>query len=164
MSNRFALLLAVFLAFAPCATAAATPGDGPHGYDWAIGTWSCHNALPSAIGGPSKQTLTVARTAAGPIMYRAVAAGFDNTWYNVYVAKTKSWTSPFIVSDGSYGSESTSQTGNKIVWTGTAYDASGKATRIRDTDAVGNGKFADLGEYMSGGRWKTQYSLTCMKE
>lgn len=164
MRNRFALFLTACLGLAPCATAAATPGDGPHGYDWALGTWSCHNALPSPMGGPAKQTLTVTRTAAGPLVYHAVGIGFDNIWYNVYVPKTKSWTSPVIISDGTYGSESSAQTGRKIVWTGVAYSASGKATRIRDTYAIGNEKYADLGEYLSGGTWKTQYSVTCTKE
>src|SRR5690349_11117835 len=62
--------------------AASTYGVGPHGYDWALGTWSCHNAMPSSMGGPATQTLTVTR-AAGAIMYHATGPNFDNTWYNV---------------------------------------------------------------------------------
>ncbi len=168
--KRFLLAVASgILLAAPCvARAAMTPmasstyGAGPHGYDWAIGTWSCRNAMPSPMGGPAKQMLTVTR-ANGVLMYHDIGTNFDQTWYNVYVPGTKSWTSPFVVSDGTYGTESTSQTGKKIVWTGTAYLPSGKSMRVRDTDAIGNGKYADLGEYLSGGSWKTQYSVTCTK-
>ncbi|MEO6835668.1 MAG: hypothetical protein ABI231_07175 [Candidatus Tumulicola sp.] len=170
MKQLLWLVASVTLIVAPCATqaamtpmAASTYGAGPHGYDWALGAWSCRNALPSPMGGPSKQTLNVTRANGGAIMYHATGEGFDNTWYTAYVPSSKSWVSPFIVANGTYGSESTSQTGRKIVWLGTAYDASGKSVRVRDTYAIGNGKYGDLGEYMSGGTWKTQYTVTCMK-
>lgn len=139
-------------------------GAGPSGYDWAVGTWTCTNAIPSAMGGPSTQTLTVSKTSSGAIMYHATGANFDNTWYNVYVPKTKSWTSPFIVADGTYGTESTSQSGAKIVWTGTATDATGKSMPVRDTNAFSGSKYTDLGEYQSGGAWKAQYKISCTKQ
>ena len=110
--KRFLLAVASgILLAAPCvARAAMTPmasstyGAGPHGYDWAIGTWSCRNAMPSPMGGPAKQMLTVTR-ANGVLMYHDIGTNFDQTWYNVYVPGTKSWTSPFVVSDGTYGTE-----------------------------------------------------------
>lgn len=170
MKRILPFLTLATLIVAPCAAPAASGpmsatmyGAGPHGYDWAIGSWSCTNAMPSPMGGPSKQMLTVTPTKAGAILYRATGANFDNSWYNIYVPSNNSWVSPFIVSNGTYGTESTSQSGKKIVWTGTAYDSSGKSMRVRDTDAIGVGKYADLGEVESGGRWKTQYSVTCMK-
>ncbi|MGC1381894.1 MAG: hypothetical protein WA814_12830 [Candidatus Baltobacteraceae bacterium] len=142
----------------------STYGAGPHGYDWAIGTWTCTNTVPSAMGGPTNTTLTVVRTNNGALLYRSVGTNFDNTWYNVYLPKTKSWVSPFILADGSYGTESTAQTGGKIVWTGTAFDAaSGKTMAIRDTNTIGTTKYGDLGEYRSHGAWKTQYEVTCTK-
>lgn len=156
------------IVFAPCATQASpmnatTYGAGPHGYDWAIGTWTCTNATPSPMGGPSTQTLTVTRTNSGAILYHATGQSFDNVWYDVYQPSTKSWVSPFILANGSYGTESTSQTGKKIVWVGMAFDASGKSMHIRDTNTIGTGKYNDLGEYQSGGAWKTQYNVTCTK-
>jgi hypothetical protein len=139
-------------------------GAGPHGYDWAIGTWSCTNGMPSPMGGPTNTTLTVTRTNGGAIMYRSVGTNFDNSWYNVYVAKSKSWVSPFIVADGSYGTEATSQTGKKIVWTGTAVDgSSGKTMKIRDTNVIFEKRYTDLGEYWSAGAWKAQYNVTCVR-
>jgi hypothetical protein len=144
--------------------AASVYGAGPHGYDWAIGTWSCTNSVPSPMGGPSSTTLTVARTNGGAIYYRATGTNFDNSWYNVYVPKTKSWVSPFILADGSYGTESTTMTGKKIVWTGTAFDSSsGKSVPIRDTNTISATKYSDLGEMQSGGTWKTQYNVSCTK-
>ena len=170
MKRVFSVATLVFTALAPCAAAAASApmsasayGAGPHGYDWAIGTWSCTNSMPSPMGGPNTQTLTVTRTNGGAIFYHAVGQNFDNSWYNVYQPKTKSWVSPFILADGSYGTESTSQTGKKIVWIGMAVDASGKSMHIRDTNTISATKYADLGEYQSGGAWKEQYNVSCTK-
>ncbi len=159
----------VALALVPCAAqsqmmAKSMYGAGPHGYDWAVGTWSCTNAMPSPMGGPTKTTLTVMRTSAGAIFYRSTGTNFDNSWYNVYVPSKKMWVSPFILADGSYGTESTNQTGAKIVWTGSAYDGdSGKSMQIRDTNTIGPTKYSDLGEFRSGSTWKMQYNVTCTK-
>jgi hypothetical protein len=169
MKKVFAqLLLAASVVAVPCAAqsqmmSSSTPGAGPHGFDWAVGTWSCTNAMPSAMGGPSHQSLAVTRTNGGAIMYHVSAANFDNTWYNVYVAKTKTWWSPFIISDGSYGTESSSSGGKKMVWVGTSTNASGTSMPIRDTVTYSMTKTTDLGEYKSGGSWKEQYNVTCMK-
>lgn len=154
---------------APCAalsqtmTSATAIGVGPSGFDWAVGTWTCTNAMPSPMGGPATQTLTVSKTNGGAIMYHAVGDSFDNTWYNVYVPATKSWVSPFIINDGTYGTESTSQTGSKIVWTGSATDPKGNKLQVRDTNVVTAAKYTDLGEVQSGGTWKPQYKMSCTK-
>lgn len=165
--KRF-LLSFVLTAFVlvPCAVRSqtmnpSTIGVGPNGFDWAVGTWSCTNSMPSAMGGPSSQTLTITKTNNGALMYHATGANFDNTWYNVYMPKSKSWVSPFILADGSY--ESTSQTGAKIVWTGTASDATGKTMQVRDTNVFAGSKYTDLGEFQSGGTWKPQYNVSCTK-
>lgn len=115
------------------------------------------------MGGPSSQTLTVTKTSAGALMYHATAPNFDNVWYNVYKPNSKSWVSPFILADGSFGTESTSQTGPKIVWIGTATDPGGNKMQIRDTNTFDGSKYSDLGEYQSGGAWKPQYNMTCTK-
>lgn len=73
------------------------------------------------------------------------------------------WVSPLTGADGTYGSESATQSGKKIVWTGTAVDAGGKATQIRDTIAYGSTTYTDLGESFLRGAWRTQYKLTCMR-
>jgi hypothetical protein len=161
------VMLTAFV-FTPCAvhsqtTSASTYGVGPTGFDWAVGAWSCTNSMPSPMGGPSSQTLTVTKTNNGAIMYHATAENFDNVWYDVYVPKSKSWVSPFIIADGSYGTESTAQTGPKIVWTGTATDAAGNTMQIRDTNVSEGSKYTDLGEFKSGGTWKPQYNVTCTK-
>ncbi len=142
---------------------ASVPGTGPHGFDWAVGTWSCTNTMPSAMGGPSRQSMTVTRTNGGATMYHSVGTNFDSTWYNVYVAKTKTWWSPLIVSDGTYGTESSSTIGKKMVWVGTASNASGTSMQIRDTVTYSMTKTTDLGEYKSGGPWKEQYNVTCVR-
>jgi len=159
----FSIAVAAFV-FAPCATRAQTAsvstyGAGPHGFDWALGTWACRST--SHI---SHATLKVMRTSGGALFYRSSGENFDNSWYAVYMPKTKTWLAPFIVSDGSYGTESTTQTGKKIVWTGNGYFAdSGKTLPIRDTNVVGPNTYADVGEVRSGGVWKTEYSVTCTR-
>ncbi len=160
------------LAVAPCAAqaqptawSASMVGVGPHGYDWAIGRWSCTNSMPSPMGGPSTSTSTVTASNGGGVFFRNTGKNFDNSYYAVYGSKTKAWLSPFIFADGSYGSESTTQTGKKIVWTGSVLDAaSGKTMQVRDTDVMLSAtKYTDLGESQSGGIWKAQYNLTCTK-
>lgn len=163
----FAVTLAV-LALAPSAAqsqmTASMYGVGPHGFDGFVGTWSCTNTIPSPMGGPVHTTLTVTKTNAGAIFYRSVGANFDNSWYNVYMPSKKMWASPFIVSDGSYGTETTMQSGKKIVWVGTAYFAdSGKTMPIRDTNMLSLNRYDDLGEVRSGGAWKAQYSVSCTR-
>jgi hypothetical protein len=161
------VLFTALAAAVPCAAQSQTTpagfGVGPHGFDSFIGTWSCTNSLPSAMGGPNHQTLTVTRTATGALMYHSTGVHFDNTWYDVYVPKTKTWWSPFIVADGSYGTESTTQTGRKIVWVGTAVGPSGSTMQIRDTNVNSANTYSDLGEYKSGGSWKAQYDVSCTR-
>lgn len=162
------LFLAALVVAVPCAArsqmmSSAMPGVGPHGFDWAVGTWSCTNMMPSAMGGPSHQSMIVTRTNSGAIMYHSVGTNFDNTWYNVYAAKTRTWWSPFIVSDASYGSESSSMSGKKMVWLGSATNASGTNMQIRDTVTYSATKTTDLGEYKTSGAWKEQYNVTCVR-
>ncbi len=169
MKRLLWLIMPAALVVLPCAAqsqmmSASMYGAGPHGYDWAIGTWSCTNSMPSPMGGPNSTTLKVTRTNGGAIFYHSAGENFDNSWYNVYVPKTKTWVSPFIVADGSYGTESTAQTGKKIVWTGSAFFAeSGKTEQIRDTNVISAVKYTDLGEVQSAGTWKTQYNVACTK-
>ncbi|MBV8639729.1 MAG: hypothetical protein JO322_16735 [Candidatus Eremiobacteraeota bacterium] len=164
----FSIVLTTFV-LAPCAAISqtamspSTVGVGPSGFDWAVGTWACTNSMPSPMGGPATQTLTVTKTNGGAIMYHAVGANFDNTWYNVYVPATKSWKSPFIINDGTYGTESTTQTGATIVWNGSATDPTGKTLQVRDTNTLTTTKYTDLGEVQSGGVWKPQYKMSCTK-
>lgn len=170
MNKLLSIITLVALGIVPAAAqsqvmSAGMYGIGPHGFDGWVGTWSCTNTMPSEMGGPTHTTLTVTHTSvAGVIYYRSVGTGFDNAWYNVYVPAKKTWQSPFIVSDGSYGNETAMQTGKKIVWVGTAYFAnSGKTMAVRDTNIIAPTKYSDLGEVRSGGVWKTQYSVSCTR-
>lgn len=141
-------------------------GVGAHGYDWQIGNWSCSNSMPLAMGGPSSQTLTVTPAKSGAVMFHTTGKNFDLVAYNQYVAKTKTWLGPYASADGSYGSESTTQTGKTTVWAGPAFIAGmGKTTQGRDTYVIFSAtKFSDLGEYQSNdGTWKKQYNTTCTK-
>jgi hypothetical protein len=119
---------------------------------------------PTPIGGPSNQTDTVSRTSGGALLAHWTGNNFDESLYTVYVPAKKMWTEPFVVADGTHGTESTTQSGRKIVWTGTAVDAAGKTTQIRDTEEyAGATKWSDLGESLSAGTWKAQYKITCTR-
>jgi hypothetical protein len=149
----------------PQTTSAPSYGVGPNGYDWLVGTWSCTNSMPpTPDGGPVHTTLTVSKTNGGDIFLRTTGTNFDVASYNIYMPSKKMWLSPFILTDGSYGSESTSQTGTKVVWVGTAHDGpSGKLMSTRDTYANSANKYTDLGENRIGGVWKAIYNITCTK-
>jgi hypothetical protein len=163
------MVLAVASSAAQAKSTAWSPsmaGVGAHGYDWQIGNWSCTNSMPSAMGGPSIQTLTVTRANSGAVMFHTTGENFDSVGYNQYVAKTKTWLGPYAAADGSYGTESTTQTGKTTVWAGPAFIAAmGKTTQGRDTYVILSAtKYTDLGEYKSDdGTWKTQYITTCTK-
>ena len=159
-----AVALVLVPSIAQSQTIPSTVGAGPHGFDWQVGTWSCSNSMPATpLGGPSTQTENVSRTSGGAIFYHFTGDNFDSSGYNVYVPTKKMWVSPLSVADGTYGTESTTQSGKKIVWTGTAVDAAGKTTQIRDTIAYGDTNYTDLGESLSAGVWKAQYKLTCTR-
>jgi hypothetical protein len=142
----------------------STVGAGPGGYDWQIGTWSCINPAPSAASGPAHQTETISKTSGGAILIHTTGTDFDFSDYDVYVPTKKMWVSPVSGADGTYGSESTSQTGKKIVWAGSAYfPDSGKTMPTRDTVVNSPNKYTDLGEFNSGGAWKELYNITCTR-
>ncbi len=145
-------------------TIPSTVGAGPHGFDWQVGTWSCTNGMSAtSLGGPSNQTETVSRTSAGAILFHVTGNNYDASAYNVYVPAKKMWVSPLSVADGTYATESTMQSGKKIVWTGTAVDAAGKTTQIRDTMVYGNASYSDLGESLLAGAWKKEYKVNCAR-
>ena len=81
MKRLLWLIMPVALVLLPCAVrsqmmSASMYGAGPHGYDWAIGTWSCTNSMPSPMGGPSNTTLKVTRTNGGAMFYRSTGRKF----------------------------------------------------------------------------------------
>jgi hypothetical protein len=173
MKRLFALGVLAALAAAPLAaqsqstaTSTSMMGVGAHGYDWLIGTWSCINSMPSPMGGPKNQTLTASRSEEGAALFlRGTGKNFDLATYIAYAPKTKTWWGPVAFADGSYGSESTTDTGKKTVWTGTYVSAdSGKTLHTRDTyTMLSPTKYTDLGEYQSAGSWKPTYKTTCTK-
>jgi len=170
MKKVLSFVTLITLAILPFATSAQSTmmstsmiGVGAHGYDWLLGTWTCTNSMPSAMS-PATMTSTFSRSSAGGVLlFRGTGKNVDSSGYIVYVPKTKTWMNPFVAADGSYGSESTIQTGKKAVWTGTVY-ASGKTTPVRDTYvALSLAKWTEVSEYQSGGTWKTAARSTCTK-
>ena len=170
MTRFLCLAMLAFLALAPSQALSQSNmmsmqiGVGPHGYDFAIGTWSCTNSMPSAMSGPASTTLTLTRSPQGSLMFHSTGGNFDSVGYVAYNAKTKTWWNPGAVGDGSYSTESTQQTGRKTVWTGTFFDAATrKTTPIRDTYAFGATKYTDVTQLQTGGVWKTVANVACTK-
>lgn len=161
-----ALAIAPGAVMAQPAMSASTLGIGPHGWDYYIGSWSCTNSVPSAMGGPASQALVISRGNAGTALYfRVTAQGFDGSGYVAYSAKTNTWSNPVAYADGSYSYESTSQTGKKTVWAGSYFNAtSGATTQIRDTyDLLSASSYTDVTQIKSGAVWKTTYKGSCTK-
>jgi len=115
------------------------------------------------LGGPSTQTEQVSRGTSGAILSHITGNNFELYSYSLYEPATKKWTAPFVAADGSYGTESTMQSGKKIAWTGILVDKAGRTTQVRDTDVYAGSSFTDLGESLLGGTWKTEYKITCTK-
>lgn len=172
MRFRFAaavtgIATAVFAGFAAPASAAAsgsTVGVGPHGYDFLIGTWSCKNSMPSPTGGPATSSATIGRGPNGTLSVHVNGGAFGVMGFVVYAPKTKTWWGPSVGADGSYGTESSQQTGKKTVWSGPYTDASGKTMQQRDTYTwVSPTSYTDLYQVDMGGTWKTEGNSTCTK-
>jgi hypothetical protein len=173
MKRLFTLAaLGLAVALAPAAVIAQPMGAGPmmgigvHGYDFLVGTWSCTNSTPNAMTGPATSTMTA--TAAGShdaIAIHLTGEKFDGYNFISYNPQTKVWSSPAAFADGSYGIETTSQTGTKVVWSGTALDpSSGKTIQIRDTYTMANvTTYSDLSEADMGDGWKHLATYTCKK-
>jgi hypothetical protein len=165
LSAIVAAVFALVPSIAQPQTDPSTIGVGPHGYDWEAGsTYSCTNSMPpTPFSGPANTTESVTRSDTGAILYHTTGTNFEVYDYSVYVPSKKMWTGPIIVADGSYGNETTADTGKKIVWTGSLVDSAGATTQIRDTIVYDGTSYTDLGESQVGGIWKAQYKTTCTK-
>lgn len=168
--NKFLGTLAVIVLLASgAALSKSMPlsmiGVGPHGYDFAFGTWSCRNTVPTRVSGPTTGTSTNSRTAGGALFARVISGSYDVSFYTVYSPKTKTWLSPGAYSDGSYEFESARQTGAKVVWSGTFYDAaSGQTHPVRDIYTYPNLMTSiDVTQVQTGGTWRTVGNTTCKK-
>jgi hypothetical protein len=170
MKHRFVFLVMALIVVAPCtaqsasAMSPATIGLGPHGWDFLIGTWTCKNSVPSAMGGPATTTLTVTRSI-GALSFHVNGSNFDALGYVVYAPKTKMWWNPSSTANGAYGTESTQQSGKRTVWSGPFVDpSSGKTMQVRDTYTFSNmTTYTDLYQVELGGTWKTEGNSTCTK-
>jgi hypothetical protein len=173
MKKTFILAtLGLALALAPGAIFAQPMGAGPmmgvgaHGYDFLVGTWTCTNSNPTAMTGPATSTMTATAAAAhGAIAIHLSGSNLDGYNFISYNPQTKIWSSPAAFADGTYGIETTSQTGTKVVWTGTALDpTSGKTVQIRDTYTMPSvTKYSDLSEADMGNGWQHLATYTCTK-
>ncbi len=149
-------------------TSVADIGVGPHGYDLLIGTWTCTDSMGS--GGMGAGTLSVVSIDVGNTLgFHVRGKAFDIVGYIAYDEKTKTWLSPSAYFDGGYSTESSTQTGPKTVWAGSAAGAgigSTKPVMVRDTYT-----FASMTQYndvfeaqQADGTWKAQGNLTCNKQ
>ncbi len=171
MRNRLALVVMALAVMAPAAAVAASPmspggiGVGPHGYDFLVGTWTCKNSIPSAMGGPAQTTLVIAHSVNGALSVRVTGSSFEAVGFVVYAPKTKTWWNPASLASGGYGTESTQQTGKTTTWSGPFTDpSSGKTMQVRDTYTfTGPTTYTDLYQVDMNGTWKTEGNSTCTK-
>jgi hypothetical protein len=143
----------------------ASSGTGAHGYDWLVGTWTCKNDHPTTIGGPANQKDVVALANGGGLFEHVTWSGYERSGYIGYLPSTKTWFKQISYPNGDYYRESTTQTGKTTVWSGPyTVAATGATMQVRDTYTIASeSELSDVGEYQSGGVWKTGYSGTCTK-
>jgi hypothetical protein len=141
--------------------------NGPHAYDWMIGTWTCTNSVPNALAGPATQTLTATRSATtGAIIWRYTGSNYDQYGFISYEAPTHTWWMSWAYPGGSIGNEASTMTpGKKTVWNGSIFDATnGTHFHVRDTLTIDSPtKFVDVGVNDASGSMKTDYDGTCVK-
>jgi hypothetical protein len=116
------LVILVALTVPPCAvqsqTSPANIGAGPHGLGFLIGAWTCTHPAP-APGHPTMVSMTVSRgTVAGTLLVHETGKDFEGTSLIVYTAKSKTWLNPSAYYDGTSERETTTDTGEKMVFTG----------------------------------------------
>ncbi len=166
--RRFLMLAA--LALLPVAANAqmmTTMGSGPHGYDWLIGTWTCKNAVPTPLAGPTVQTLTAMRsTTTDAIVWRYTGKNYDQYGFLSYDPKSATWWMSWAYPGGSIGNEASKNNGKKTTWTGVIVNTGtgGKTEHIHDTYTMYSPtKFNDTGWDDSSGTMKIGYNGTCTK-
>jgi hypothetical protein len=163
------LAILVALTLIPCAvrsqTSPANIGVGPHGLDFLIGTWTCTHPHPMA-GEPRIVSMTVSRgVAPNTLFVHETGKSYEATALIVYTAKTKTWAVASAYDDGSSERETTTDTGEKQVFTGWYVDTSDKSYHVQDTftspsltEVVGEGVYQT-----DSGVWKKSFAEICKK-
>jgi hypothetical protein len=165
-------------------------GVGPHGYDLLIGHWKCAGSMTS----PSGQSIHLTSTSSieyrgeadGSISWVALGSGthvglkaISDTTFRWppeshewspqtgglrYTAETQKWSISYANHDGISGEESTRDTGQEAVWTGSELSIEGSPTHIRDTMAFSSPtSYVDKSEYQLGRSWLIWGNVTCSK-
>lgn len=151
-------------------------GVGSHGFDFIIGRWICTNSMTTQLG---QSRAPFGLPYAPPTVsyaYRAEADGSLSWILSVpaisdastgrlhYAAETKAWSMSYTAPSGWYGEQSTHDTGQKVVWTGSEWDANKRPMTARDTWTFSSPtKYLDLGEYLVSGRWFVAADSTCTR-
>jgi hypothetical protein len=167
--KNLAILGVLALAIAPgagLAQSTMTMGEGIHGYDFLIGSWTCTNSNPGPMTGPA--SASIVGTAAGAhnaIALRFTGTGLDSSSYISYDPKSNVWSSPAASADGTWAVETTKESGAKVTWSGSGPDpTSGKTVQFRDTfTRPAADTYVDLSELNTGGGWKSIATFTCTK-
>lgn len=99
------------------------------------------------------------------LLVHETGKNFEGTGLIVYTAKSKSWSNPSAYFDGTSERETTTDTGEKMVFTGWYVDTSGKRYRVRDTYASPSlNKLIGEGECQAdSGAWKKFWAESCTK-
>jgi len=188
----FSLGAVALMFLSPCvARADATPlplteiGVGSHGYDFIAGFWKCESAGDD-IEHPTHTYIYATRSG----MANAVVLVWESSWGQAtqtlsYDAKTNVWTATFagepdpnvgVQQDAkflkplygevySHGSESTSDSGPRTVWSGVGVFPGNAHRPIRDTWTFASlTQLEDITEEQIDGKWTMWDADKCVKQ
>jgi hypothetical protein len=101
----------------------------------------------------------------GTLFVHETGKNFEATALIVYNSKTKTWSNPGSYSDGGSERETSTDTGEKMDFSGWYDDTSGKRYHVRETftsptltEVIGEGAYQTV-----SGAWKKSFAETCKK-
>lgn len=166
-------------------------GVGPHGYDFLVGHWKCVGNITLPSGQVVRQisiddsyragaggSISLDESGSGVLIGReqtdkngptdsaptTESIKYTRTGRLRYAAETQKWSMTFAVPTGAIGQESTRDTGENAVWTGSEVRADGSPFNIRDTVMFsGPSSYVDKSELQVGQTWLVLGNVTCSK-
>lgn len=142
-------------------------GVGPHGYDFLVGRWKCNESAQfQGKWAPKAFMFKIELLGEGSLslLWSAKLVPVKNVVTFDYLSEIKTWSASAAYFDGTRASETTTDTGQKTVWTGSELNPRSQKTFDRDTWTFPSlDEFTDVAEQQIGGTWTVVGNSTCRR-